>query len=99
MWNCFSSNSSWTVGNGYSVSFWHDHWLDSMGPLIAYVVNDLPPAICKLTLKDMVSVDGCWKWSLFKQWLPNFVCEAIAGFNPPMYDAKTPLCMMQDLIR
>ena len=34
--NLFYASTSWEIGSGTGISFWHDHWLDGISPSLAY---------------------------------------------------------------
>ncbi|KAK8590383.1 hypothetical protein V6N13_057276 [Hibiscus sabdariffa] len=69
IWDVVRSNVHWTIGDGATVSFWSDNWIQSIGPLKNYAVQPHGAELERLTIAEMVTADGEWKWDLFQHFV------------------------------
>lgn len=58
IWNKFTSNLQWVVGNGQSIRFWVDKWVDGCLALKDYVSGHLPTKWDSIKVSEMVDQEG-----------------------------------------
>lgn len=60
----------WCVGNGQTIKFWTDAWLDNNGPLITCLLPNFDEVNSSESVADLVK-DGCWDFNKIAQLLPE----------------------------
>ncbi|KAK8606790.1 hypothetical protein V6N13_052547 [Hibiscus sabdariffa] len=74
----------WNVGDGKSVDFWRDHWIQGTGPLINYVSNRHANSLTPILVADMVDAAGSWHWSRLENMLPHSILLRLAAIKPSL---------------
>lgn len=93
--NYFRLSFVWKIGNGLSVSLWHDHWL-SCGPLDGFIPCSFREGLClpdNAVVADLFTSMGCLFKSFLERWgisLPvlssardrfTWCCDASGSFS------------------
>uniref|UniRef100_A0A6N2N1I9 Reverse transcriptase zinc-binding domain-containing protein n=1 Tax=Salix viminalis TaxID=40686 RepID=A0A6N2N1I9_SALVM len=86
-WEVVNQNVSWNLGEGKTVLFWKDSWLENNGPLINLINPGLQVDTINHTVANMVDRSGNWKWEEFAHLLPMQTLMGIVGYIPPRQDA------------
>ena len=82
-----NQNVRWNLGDGKTVLFWKDSWLESNGPLINHINPGTQVDTINHTVANMVDSSGNWKWEEFAHLLPVQTLMGIVGYIPPRQDA------------
>lgn len=69
VWDSFSTNLVWRLGNGESITFWLDCWNPSLGPLLHHVVVPLSDFDTANVVSNYVAADGSWDESVLRNML------------------------------
>lgn len=79
-----AENSSWWVGNGKSISFWHDRWLQAS---LAELVSHSPPDI---TVSEFIYQH---KWNILATLETQFpdIVKQIISIDLPLFDQVNSL--------
>ncbi|KAK2422059.1 Polynucleotidyl transferase, ribonuclease H superfamily protein [Trifolium repens] len=77
----------WAVGNGNSVSAWHDRWLFP-GKSIEEFGIVIPDNMQQLMVKDLVNDNGFWKLDILSSWLPQNIISKLFAIVPPNNDSE-----------
>lgn len=64
-------NTTWRVGNGMLIKFWTDCWVTNCGPLINYVVGNIPSSEVANFIGDYVTDSHSWNMEKFGHLLPT----------------------------
>ncbi|KAK8685202.1 hypothetical protein V6N13_041208 [Hibiscus sabdariffa] len=83
IWNNVRNNLTWNVGDGQSISFWHDTWVPGYDPLSNYFSADLATSLPSACLANMVTNSSEWNWNLFQHLLPLPILLRIASIKSP----------------
>lgn len=81
-WPYIEQDPSWVVRDGQDVRFWQDSWVPNFGPLKDHVVSDIPHYARNFLVSSHCSSCG-WSWDGFSGFLPEAICQKIAGIRPP----------------
>lgn len=88
-WDLLKENSSWNLGDGRSIDFWHDDWL-SIGPLRDWVQGPLTPEEDSRKVNSVVDL-GNWDLSSLSIPLPSSLTNRILTMIPPPQDVAADL--------
>jgi hypothetical protein len=77
----------WAIGNGNSVSAWHDRWLFP-GKSIEEFGIVIPDNMQQLMVKDLVNDNGFWKLDILSSWLPQNIISKLFAIVPPNNDSE-----------
>ncbi|KAK8664047.1 hypothetical protein V6N13_083850 [Hibiscus sabdariffa] len=82
IWKEVSKRIIWRVGHGKDIDFWWDKWVPDVGALHLHVPSY---QVCPtgVTVADMATGDGEWRWEAFQHMVPNFVLARIAAIKGP----------------
>ncbi|GAU25567.1 hypothetical protein TSUD_260010 [Trifolium subterraneum] len=69
LWPKLEELSSWTLGNGKTVEWYKDIWIDK-GLRVADPNLNIPANMHDWKVVQLVDDDGSWKRSVFVEWLP-----------------------------
>ncbi|GAU29740.1 hypothetical protein TSUD_392290 [Trifolium subterraneum] len=72
----------WAIGNGNSVSAWHDRWLFS-GKSIEEFGIVIPDNMQQWMVNDLVNANGFWKLESLSTWLPQNIISKLFAIVPP----------------
>ena len=86
-WSNVENNLAWRVGNGHSIDFWKSNWVPNCKQLIDFAHSPVPPHIVDLKFVNFVNHLGQWNWHLISQYLPQWICNVLAGLEPPFEEA------------
>ncbi|KAK8654455.1 hypothetical protein V6N13_128423 [Hibiscus sabdariffa] len=90
VWNDVRSNIIWSIGSGHDIDFWRDVWIEEVGPLISHVDTRFVHQ-CVVSVAQMVSAAGEWRWELFDYLLPRGVLLRIAAVHIPCPSLETDM--------
>ena len=78
VWPTFKRNLIWRLGNGLSVSFWHDHWIPGVHNLSAFALIDIDDDNLNVKVADFVRENGSWDLDKLLQVLPPDCVDLLA---------------------
>jgi hypothetical protein len=81
LWPLLNAQSWWTVGDGQSIEFCNDAWIEE-GLRLVECNLQIPDHLKNAKLIDIVN-DGTWNWNLLSTWVPTNVMAKIAAILPP----------------
>ncbi|KAL4335893.1 hypothetical protein GQ457_07G010770 [Hibiscus cannabinus] len=84
VWEDIRNNIVWRVSSGENVNFWHDRWIDSLGPLVHHLLPGRLPHCSNIPVASMVAGNGEWKWNELDQLLPPYVLLHLAAIKCPL---------------
>ncbi|KAL4295689.1 hypothetical protein GQ457_12G025480 [Hibiscus cannabinus] len=84
----FSSSGSEVGSYQIRVKFWTDEWLGDIGPLTNHVVSREWLRTKDFMVRDMVALDGEWKWSVLNSILPITIRLRLAATKTPCEDGS-----------
>ena len=58
VWPTFKRNLIWTLGNGLSISFWHDHWIPGVHNLSDFALTNIYDDNLDDKVADFVKKNG-----------------------------------------
>ncbi|WCJ29111.1 hypothetical protein M5689_010768 [Euphorbia peplus] len=61
----FFSGLAWSIGDGKSVSFWDDIWLDDL-KLREAAITSIPSELSDYKVADFLRADGQWNWDMLE---------------------------------
>ncbi|CAI9118064.1 OLC1v1019579C1 [Oldenlandia corymbosa var. corymbosa] len=76
--------TTWVIGNGRTVRFWEDQWIEGVGRLSDHIVNQVPVEWKWRPVADFASSNGSWDVAKFAPFLPAEVVIRISSIPPPM---------------
>ncbi|XP_061338861.1 uncharacterized protein LOC133285627 [Gastrolobium bilobum] len=79
----------WDVGDGSSVNFWEDKWLDHGENLASKAIVPIPQTIIGRKVREYVDSDGSWNHRELYSLLPQNCIQSIRSLLPP-YDTNGP---------
>lgn len=82
LWTKMRSMEFWSVGDGDSVHFWEDCWVEPRLKL-KEVVDVVPPTLAAARVNEMVNDLGYWKMEVLSQNFPVDVLRKITAILPP----------------
>ncbi|KAJ1417011.1 Ribonuclease H-like superfamily [Sesbania bispinosa] len=82
-WDIFSQGMRWNIGNGESVSVWHDRWLHSNVVIGDTIVGDIPSHVCSLSVSNLVATGGMWDLSAIDHIIPTNIKAEILSYPLP----------------
>ncbi|KAI9107301.1 hypothetical protein K1719_021689 [Acacia pycnantha] len=71
LWPRVLSNTHWDIGNGRSVSFWYDRWLDNDGVLADNCLRQPLDKGKEVRVRDMANDLGEWDMEKLREWVNN----------------------------
>lgn len=74
----------WIIGDGSSILFWEDIWLEDIGPLISQVDFEVPEQLRYRPVVDFVDDTGQWNLGLFLQFFPRSILKRIRATPTPV---------------
>ncbi|CAI9108429.1 OLC1v1008013C1 [Oldenlandia corymbosa var. corymbosa] len=82
-WPIILAGIRWTVGNGETIRFWSDIWLNHNTPLA--LQSRIPLTDDDLQKKLNLFMDDCgnWNWNILQQTLPQATLDLIQAIPPP----------------
>ncbi|KAK8594958.1 hypothetical protein V6N13_015868 [Hibiscus sabdariffa] len=81
------------VGNGSDTRFWHDSWMQDIGPLIRLVPQNAVNSLGSPSVADMVNAHGDWRWDVLQGLLPRSVLLRLSALKSPQpWFPKDNLC-------
>ena len=83
VWPNLLRGLTWVIGNGKSVRFWLDSWVENERPLIKKATAAVSDVHFLRKVAEYVDEDGQWLWQDFVHVLPANTCLKIAAINPP----------------
>lgn len=76
----------WNLGNGKSVNFWHDAWLEGSPILAPVAKSDLNEENRNRNVNSVALENGCWDLNYVKHMLPDHIYKIIVVVPPPNDD-------------
>ncbi|RYR55554.1 hypothetical protein Ahy_A06g030749 [Arachis hypogaea] len=67
IWNQFSTNVIWRIGNGEKISFWNDHWVLGIGSLNNFAISSIDGDRSDEKVAAYARAEGDWDWSKLNQ--------------------------------
>ncbi|KAF7838390.1 ribonuclease H [Senna tora] len=83
MWPKFYDHVSWAIGNGESINFWEDKWVEGLVELKSYCQNTEGIMLRKEHLIDYIDEAGNWKRSELMNLLQEEVLDKLVEMKPP----------------
>ncbi|KAK9111724.1 hypothetical protein Scep_019243 [Stephania cephalantha] len=62
VWDVLGKGIRWPIGDGQTVRFWEDNWVDGVGPLKGFSVAAIPRKLSNRLVVEFMDVNGCWDW-------------------------------------
>ncbi|KAF7804246.1 ribonuclease H [Senna tora] len=93
MWPKFYDHVSWAIGNGESINFWEDKWVEGLVELKSYCQNTEGIMLRKEHLIDYIDEAGNWKRSELMNLLQEEVLDKLVEMKPPdpQMEANIPI--------
>lgn len=76
----------WIVGNGSAVRFWDDIWLPSRTILQNVAIAEIPEELRNVSVADMSTIEGGWRFDLFSEYLPQQIVPEINACIAATFD-------------
>lgn len=81
-WDIFQPHSHCGLGNGSSIKFWHDYWVEGFSSLASIALLDIPKSLLETCVEEFVDlVDGRMLDNV-KEYLPKPTIRAATYMNP-----------------
>lgn len=87
IWESFLKGTIWRVGDGRSVRFWQDSWVDGHPSLECEINMSLCQSLRDSRACDMVMTDGNWNSNVINEVLPSALANQVLLHSPPCDDA------------
>ncbi|MCH84271.1 RNA-directed DNA polymerase (Reverse transcriptase), partial [Trifolium medium] len=85
LWPRLIEHEYWAVGNGSSINFWTDKWLDD-NTRIGDLVSVIPEEARGWKVSDVVTNEGEWNFDLISTTTPGEVINKLRSVVPPSHD-------------
>ncbi|PNY01940.1 ribonuclease H [Trifolium pratense] len=82
LWPILIEHEYWAVGNGSSINFWTDKWLDD-NTRIGDLVSVIPEEARGWKVSDVVTNEGEWNFDLISTTTPGDVINKLRSVVPP----------------
>ncbi|KAK9130409.1 hypothetical protein Sjap_010896 [Stephania japonica] len=72
LWPTFLEGITLRLGNGASVKFWIDQWVEGQGRLLPFALKELTKEDLNASVNEFITVDGRWNWTKLRNNLPTW---------------------------
>ncbi|XP_072074344.1 uncharacterized protein [Arachis hypogaea] len=83
VWENFSRNIIWRIGNGHRVLFWKDLWVPGIGKLEDLAISHLDEERLNENVATYVTEQGTWDWDTIRQYLPEKIIDHLHILKAP----------------
>nr|KYP65942.1 Putative ribonuclease H protein At1g65750 family [Cajanus cajan] len=87
-WPDFFPNIIWRLGDGTSIRFWEDSWLDGFPQLSTHVPHNLLGNEISKSVADYVTKEDTWNWDNLHNLLPANILDHLRSHVTPIRDPK-----------
>ncbi|KAF7835216.1 hypothetical protein G2W53_010075 [Senna tora] len=77
----------WKIGNGKSVKFRKNFWVQDLSALSSFAICDIPELMVDCRVFDFC-INGDWNVDKLRFWLPDKVVNMIVALCPPLEDER-----------
>ncbi|KAF7842625.1 hypothetical protein G2W53_004923 [Senna tora] len=87
-WHLVQAHTSWNLGDGSQIGFWHDKWVSGLGKLIDHVHTNPPLIDHSRKVCEFVTASGGWNWGMIAPYVSNEVRKRIEALIPPHHSRR-----------